>query len=150
MKRSFAVVLIGAAALVLFVALVHSVLVLARVSEPASTTVNGLTARRAWATASAGLAFAGVIVGVLARARSVATEKSVRRAALIASGAGLIGALSGLVNVTTAGGGPGTGNGVVGGAAALVLGLVAVVLGALVLTKNHRARSAVERTNARY
>src|SRR5690606_29735036 len=46
MKRTFALILAALAAAVLFAGLVYVVLVVARVSEPAATTVHGLTLRR--------------------------------------------------------------------------------------------------------
>ena len=69
MKRTFAVVLGILAASAVFGGLVYAVLVAAHVSEPAATTVQGLTARRLWATLSALLAVIGVVVGALALAR---------------------------------------------------------------------------------
>src|SRR5262245_61176762 len=53
MKRTFTLVLTALAAVALFAGLVHAVLVAAHVSEPAATTVYGLTVRRLWATAGA-------------------------------------------------------------------------------------------------
>src|SRR5262249_59965837 len=53
------VVVAGLAAAVLFGGLVHAVLVAAPVSEPAATTVYGLTPRRLWATAVDVLALVG-------------------------------------------------------------------------------------------
>ena len=50
MKRTFAIILAALAAAALFAGLVHAVLVAAHVSEPAATTVYGLTPRRLWAT----------------------------------------------------------------------------------------------------
>ena len=50
MKRTFAIILAALAAAALFGGLVHAVLVAAHVSEPAATTVYGLTPRRLWAT----------------------------------------------------------------------------------------------------
>jgi hypothetical protein len=140
MKRAFTVILISAAAIGVFGALVYAVLVVGRVAEPASTTVHGLTLRRAWATASAGLALLGVIAGGVAQTRSAAGRGDRRRTvAIIATSAGLLAALSGGLNVAMARGGPGSGNGVVGGAAALILGTVAVALGARALTRNRPA-----------
>ena len=65
MKRTFTLVLTGIAAAALFGGLVHAVLVAANVSEPAGTTVYGLTPRRFWATAAVGLALVGVVFGGL-------------------------------------------------------------------------------------
>jgi len=117
----------------LFAGLVHAALVAAGVSEPAATTVHGLTLRRLWATATATLALAGVVVGVLAVARRNTRFAS---AALLA---GLIAAISGGVNLAVANGGPGSGNGVVGAAAAVVLGLLAAALGGAALVRARRA-----------
>lgn len=139
MKRACSVVLISAAGLALLGALVYSVLLVARVAEPAATTVYGLTLRRAWATASAGLALLGVVSGGLAQARAAAGfGKAGYVGAVVAVAAGSCAAVSGALNLATARGGPGSGNGVVGGAAALVLGLVAVVLGARALVRIRR------------
>jgi hypothetical protein len=57
------------AAVALFGGLVHVVLVAAHVSEPAATTVYGLTPRRLWATTVVVLALVGVVTGGLALAR---------------------------------------------------------------------------------
>src|SRR5215472_14610860 len=70
MKRTFALILAALAAAALFVGLVHAVLVAAHVSEPAATTVHGLTPRRLWATTAGGLALVGVVTGGLAVRRS--------------------------------------------------------------------------------
>ena len=69
MKRTFAIILAALAAAALFAGLVHAVLVAAHVSEPAATTVYGLTPRRLWATTAAVLALVGVVIGGLALAR---------------------------------------------------------------------------------
>ena len=74
MKRTFALILAALAAAALFAGLVHVVLVAANVSEPAATTVYGLTPRRLWATAVAVLAAVGVVIGGLALARCRRTE----------------------------------------------------------------------------
>src|SRR5438270_604144 len=66
MKRTFTLILAALAAAALFGGLVYGVLVAAHVSEPAATTVYGLTPRRFWATAAAGLALVSVVVGALA------------------------------------------------------------------------------------
>src|SRR5882672_11356771 len=70
MKRTFALILAAVAAAALFGGLVHAVLVAAHVSEPAATTVYGLTPRRLWATTAVVVALAGVVIGGLALARS--------------------------------------------------------------------------------
>lgn len=124
-------------ALILFAGLVHVVLVVAHVSEPAATTVYGPTARRLWATFVALLALAGVVVGGLALARP-AGRFGHAAGRLGAIAAGVIAAVSGGLVVVVADGGPGTGNGVVGGAAALVLGLAAMILGGVALARARR------------
>jgi hypothetical protein len=133
MKRSFAVVLAILPAVALFAGLVYAVLVAAHVSEPATTTIHGLTPRRLWATTVAGVALVGAAIGGLALRRT---------AGRIDTGDGRMGAIVALVaglNLALATGGPGTGNGVVGGAAAVVLGLVAMTLGGLGLARSRRS-----------
>lgn len=133
MKRTFALILIALASAALFGGLVHAVLVAAHVSEPAATTVYGLTMRRLWATTAAGLALVGVVIGGLALARSAGRigAGNARMGAIVALVAGLIAVVNGGLNLAIAKGGPGTGNGVVGAAVALVLGLIAMGLGGL-------------------
>src|SRR5262245_34860839 len=109
MKRIFALIFAALALAALFGGLVHAVLVAAHVSEPAATTVYGLTPRRLWATAVAGLALVGAIIGGLA----LAHRASGRLEAIVALVAGLIAAANGALNLAVADGGPGTGNGVV-------------------------------------
>jgi Family of unknown function (DUF6223) len=140
MKRIFALILIVLAAAALFGGLVHAVLVAAHVSEPAATTVYGLTPRRLWATAVDVLALVGVVIGGLALARPATRfgTASGRLGAVVALVAGLIAAVNGGLVLAIATGGPGTGNGVVGGAAALVLGLIATVLGGLAVARSRR------------
>jgi len=140
MKRGFAIVLAAVAATALFAALVHGVLVAAHLSEPAGTTVYGLTPRRVWAAAVAALAVVGVAIGGLALARPVNRSgiASGRIGATLALVAGLIAALNGGLNLAVANGGPGTGNGVVGGAAAFVLGLIATGIGGLAMARSRR------------
>ena len=128
------------AAVALFGALVHAVLVAAHVSEPAAVTVYGLTPRRLWATTAAVLALVGVVLGGLALRRSaggIGTGNG-RMGAIAALVAGLIAVVNGGLNLAIATGGPGTGNGVVGGAAALVLGLIGMALGGLALARSRR------------
>jgi hypothetical protein len=140
MKRPFALILVALAAAALFGALVHAVLVAAHVSEPAATTVYGLTLRRLWATTAAVLALVGVVIGGLALRRSagrIGTGNG-RMGAIAALVAGLIAIVNGGLNLAIAKGGPGTGNGVVGGAAALVLGLIGMALGGLALARSRR------------
>ena len=124
----------------LLAGLVHTVLVAAHVSEPAATTVHGLTARRLWATVAAALALAGVAVGGLAVGRPASRfgTESGRFGAIVALVAGLIAAVNGGLNLAIAKGGPGSGNGVVGGAAAFVLGVIALALGGLALARGRR------------
>jgi hypothetical protein len=56
MKRTFALILAAVVAVAVFAGLVYFVLVAAHVSEPAATTVHGLTPGRLWATTAAVLA----------------------------------------------------------------------------------------------
>jgi hypothetical protein len=144
MKRTFAIILGALAAAALFGGLVYAMLVAAHVSEPAATTVNGLTPRRLWATTVAVGALVGVVIGGLALARSASRFSTVsgRVGAIVALVAGLIAVVNGGLNLAIANGGPGTGNGVVGGAAAFVLGLIALVLGGLAVARCRR--TAVE------
>jgi hypothetical protein len=130
MKRTFAIVLAVAAAAALFAGLVYAVLVAANVSEPAATTVYGLTPRRLWATTVALLGLVGVVIGGLALARPVNRFgiPCGRHGPMLALIAGLLAAVNGGLNLALANGGPGTGNGVVGGAAAFVLGVIAVAI----------------------
>jgi len=140
MKRTITLVLAALAGAVLFAGLVHAVLVAAHVSEPAATTVYGLTLRRFWATAAAGVALVGVIIGGLALRRSVDRIAAGRGrfGAIVAVAAGLVALVNGGLNLAMATGGPGTGNGVVGAAAALVLGLMGMTLGGLALARFRR------------
>ena len=137
---TFTLTLAALAAAALFGGLVYAVLVAAHVSEPAATTVNGLTPRRLWATTAAVLALVGLVVGGLALARSagrIGTGNG-RMGFIVALVAGLIAVVNGGLNLASAKGGPGTGNGVVGGAVALVLGLIAVAVGGLALARSRR------------
>ena len=140
MKRALAIILAAVAAAALFGGLVHAVLVVAHVSEPAATTVYGLTPGRLWATTVAVLALVGVVIGGLALARPASRfgTASGRLGAIAAPVAGLIAVVNGGLVLATADGGPGTGNGVVGGAVALVLGLIGVALGGLALARSRR------------
>jgi Family of unknown function (DUF6223) len=133
MKRTFVLILAALAAAALFGGLVHAVLVAAQVSEPATTTVYGVTPRRLWATTVALLALVGVVIGGLALARPASRFGT---ATLVA---GLLSVVNGGLVLAIANGGPGSGNGVVGGAAALVLGLVAMALGGLALARRRIA-----------
>ncbi len=141
MKRTFALILAALAAAALFAGLVHVVLVAAHVSEPAATTVYGLTPQRLWATAVAVLSVVGVAIGGLALARPASRfgTASGRLGAIVALVAGPIAVVNGGLVLAVANGGPGTGNGVVGGAGALVLGLIATVLGGLALARSRRS-----------
>ena len=140
MKRTFAVTVAGLVAAAVFAGLVYAVLVAAHASEPAATTVQGLTPRRLWATMSALLALVGVVIGGLALARPASRfgAASGRSEAIVSLSAGMIAVINGGLNLAVATGGPGTGNGVVGAAAAFVLGLLALALGTLALARRHR------------
>jgi len=145
MKRTFALILVVLAASALFAGLVHAVLVATHVSEPAATTVYGLTPRRLWATTAFVLALVGVVIGALALARPASRFGTVsgRLGAIVALVAGLIAAVNGGLNLAIAKGGPGSGNGVVGGAAALVLGLIGMVIAGIILARSRRTGSGV-------
>ena len=145
MKRTLVIILVALAAAAVFAGLVHAVLVAARVSEPAATTVYGLTSRRVWATTVSGLSLVGVVIGGLALARPASRfgTASGRLGALLALVAGLIAVVNGGLLLAMANGGPGSGNGVVGAAGALVLGLVAMALGGLALSRSRTSRSTV-------
>jgi len=139
MKRTFAIILAALAAIALFAGLVYVVLVVANVSEPAATTIHGLTPRRLWATVVAVLALVGVVIGGLALCRATRRiGNHGRRGAIAALVLGPIAVVNGALNLAVANGGPGTGNGVVGGAAAFVLGLIGMVLGGLALARPRR------------
>jgi Family of unknown function (DUF6223) len=140
MKRTFVIILTAVAAAALFGGLVHAVLVAAHVSEPAATTVYGVTPRRLWAATVAVLALVGVAIGGLALARPTSRfgTASGRVGAMVALVAGLVAVVNGGLNLAIANGGPGTGNGVVGGAAAFVLGLIALAIGRLGLVRCRR------------
>src|SRR4029453_16497048 len=140
MKRSFTLILAALAAAAMFVGLVYAVLVAAHVSEPAATTVHGMTPGRLWAPPAAALALGGVVIGGLALRRSAARIGigNGRMGALVALVAGLIAVVNGGLNLAIAKGGPGPGNGVVGGARAPVLGLIAMALGGLALARSRR------------
>jgi len=140
MKRTFAIILAALAAAALFGGLVHAVLVAAHVSEPAATTVYGLTPRRLWATTVVVLALIGVVIGGLALGRPASRfgTASGRLGALAALVVGLIAVVNGGLVLAIATGGPGTGNGVVGGAMALVLGMMGTALGGLALARSRR------------
>ena len=141
MKRVFVLILAALAAVAVLAGLVHAVLVATQLSEPAATTVYGLTSRRLWATTTAVLALVGVVIGGLAlalpasRFGTVFAPSGFRLGTSVALAAGLIAVISGALNLAVANGGPGTGNGVVGAAGALVLGLVAMALGGLGMTR---------------
>ena len=140
MKRTFTLILAALAAAAIFAGLVHAVLVAAHVSEPAGTTVYGMTARRLWATAVSVLALVGVVIGGLAMSRPASRFgiASGGLGAIVALITGLIAVVNGGLVLAVADGGPGTGNGVIGGAGALVLGLIAMSLGGLALARSRR------------
>ena len=142
MKRTLTLILAALVAAALFGGLVHAVLVAAHVSEPAATTVYGLTPRRLWATTVAVLALVGAVIGGLGLARPTSRfgAASGRLGAIVALAAGLIAVINGVLVLAIANGGPGSGNGVVGGAGALLLGLIAVALGGLALAVVCRGR----------
>jgi len=106
-KRTFALILAALAAAALFGGLVYAVLVAAHVSEPAATTVQGLTPRRLWATTVAVLALVGVGIGGLALARPAGRfgTASGRLGAIVALVAGLIALVNGGLNLAIASGG---------------------------------------------
>jgi len=131
MKRTLVVALGVLAAAGLAAGLVHAVLVAAHLSEPAASTVYGMTSRRLWALLADGLALVGVIVGGRALARPAAR----RLGALAGLATGLIAGVNGGLVLAVADGGPGSGNGVIGGAGALVLGVMAMALGGLALVR---------------
>src|SRR5262249_16185180 len=108
MKRTFAFILVVLAAAALFGGLVHAVLVAGHVSEPAATTVYGLTPRRLWATTAFALALVGVVIGGLALRRSAGRigAGNGRMWAIVALVAGLIAAVNGGLNLAIAKGGP--------------------------------------------
>ena len=143
MKRTLAIISAALAAAALLGGLVYAVLVAAHVSEPAATTVYGLTPRRLWATTAAVLALVGVVIGGLALARSASRFGTApgRLGAIVALMAGLVAVVNGVLNLAIANGGPGSGNGVVGGATAFVLGLIAVALSGLTLARCRRTAS---------
>jgi hypothetical protein len=147
MKRTFAIVFAAVVVAAVFAGLVHVVLVAAGLSEPAATTVYGVTPRRLWASTAAVLALVGVSIGgfALTRPLSRVDTATSRYAPMAASVVGLIAGLNGFLNLALASGGPGTGNGVVGGAAAFVLGVIAMILGGLALARSRRAHLAPER-----
>jgi len=140
MKRAFAITVAALGAAALFGGLVHAVLVAAHLSEPAATTVYGMTTRRIWATSAAAIALIAVVAGGLALARPASRigAAPARRRALVALVAGLTAVVNGWLNLAFATGGPGTGNGVVGAAAAFVLGLIGLALGVLALARSRR------------
>jgi Family of unknown function (DUF6223) len=144
MKRTFLLILVALGALAVFGGLVHVVLVAAHVSEPAPTTVYGMTPRRIWATIVVVLALIAVVIGGMALRRSIGgIGNGGRNDAVIALTAGLIAVVNGVLNLAIASGGPGSGNGVIGAAAAIVLGLIAMALGGTTLARSRR-RNPVE------
>src|SRR5258708_11364897 len=130
MKRTFAIALAALVVTALFGGLVYGVLVAAHVSEPASITVYGVTARRLWATTVAMVALVGVAIGGLALARPASRfgTDSGRLGAIVVFVAALIAVSNGWLNFALAQERPGTGTGVLGGAAAFVFGVIALGL----------------------
>ena len=143
MRRTFPRILAAPVAAALFGGLVYAVLVATHVSEPAATTVYGLTTQRLWASTAVVVALVGVVLGGLAVARSANRfgAASGRLVTFVALVAGFISLVNGGLVLAIADGGPGTGNGVVGGAVALVLGLIATALGGLALVRSRRIAS---------
>src|SRR5690349_9307634 len=110
MKRTFILILVALTGVAVFAGLVHAVLVAARVSDPAATTVYGLTPRRLWATTASVVGLVSVVIGGLALRRSVDISAGKwRMGAIVALGAGVIAAVNGGLNLATAKGGPGSG-----------------------------------------
>jgi hypothetical protein len=142
MKRTLIIILVALPSIALFAGLVHLVLVAANLSEPAATTVQGVTPGRAWATIAAFIGLLGVVVGGLALRQAVQSigRGHGRKGAIVAVVAGLIAVLNGVLNLAVATGGPGTGNGVIGAAGALVLGLIAAGIGLLAMARSRSAR----------
>ncbi len=143
MKRTLVIILCVLAALALFYLLVHAVLMAAHLTQPAPTTVNGMTPRRLWATTADLLSLVAVIIGGLSLARTGGRfgAASGQFGATVALVAGLLGAVNGVLVLAFATGGPGSGNGVIGGAGALVLGLIGMLLGGLALARSRSSRS---------
>lgn len=144
MKRNFALILTALVAAALVGGLVHAMLVVTHLSEPAATTVYGPTPQRLWATTAAVLALVGVVIGGLALVRPASrfgiasAPRGFPLGTIVALVAGLIAVVNGGLNLAVANGGPGTGNGVVGSAGALVLGLIAMAVGGLALARSRR------------
>jgi hypothetical protein len=140
MKRATVIILATLGAGAVLGLLVHTVLVVTQLSEPAATPVPGLTPERLWATTVAVLGLVGVGIGGLELVRPASRRGRASGAVrgIVALVAGLLAVVGGGLSLATASGGPGSGNGVVGGAAALVLGLIALAVGAQVLTRHRR------------
>src|SRR3982751_6894003 len=104
MKRTLSIILAFLAAAAVFGGLVYAVLVAAHVSEPAATTVYGLTPRRLWATTVTILALVGVVIGGMALVRPAIrfNTASGRPRAIMAIVAGLIAAVNGALNLAIA------------------------------------------------
>lgn len=141
MRRIFALILAGLAAVAVFGGLVCTVLAAAQVSEPTTNTIHGATPRRIWATTCAVLGLASVIIGGQALRRSAAPISGKwRKGAIVALVTGLLAAANGALNLAVATGRLGSGNGVVGGAAALVLGLIGMSLGGRAVARFRRIK----------
>ena len=119
MKRTFVLILAAVGAVAVFGWLVHMVLVAAHLSEPAPTTVYGMTPRRLWATAVAVLALVAVVIGGWLSANPPVVWVTVtgRMGAIVAMRWRLIAAVNGGLNLAMAKGGPAPGNGVIAAAA---------------------------------
>lgn len=143
MKRTLVFLLAALAAVVIIAGLVYVLLIATHLSEPAATTVQGLTTRRLWATTSGLLALISVVIGGLALAFSTNHFGTVGRlGVIVALAAGLVAVINGALVLAVANGGLGSGNGVVGGAAALVLGVIGIVTGGLALRGSRRRAPA--------
>ena len=97
--------------------------------QPIAVDAYTLSTGRFLGALAAAVALAGVIVGGSSLARSAGRNRTGKRRALLALGAGVTSTVTGGLVVAAADGGPGTGNGIVGGFAALGLGLTATALG---------------------
>jgi hypothetical protein len=142
-KRILTYILVAVAALALYAGLVHLVLVVAQVSKPATTAVQGLTERRQLALVVLAVALASAIIGV----RAVRKPVNRKRGAILAIVAGLFALINGGINLATANGGPGTGNGVLGSAQAMVLGLIGITLGGIAFVRAERIAKSSKNQN---
>ena len=93
---------------------------------------GSMTAGRARSLIAVAVALISVVIGAMARARSV------RAGAIGALLLGLIGMILSVVHLSTFTGGFGTGSGRAGAIVALVLGLIGISLGGLALGRSRR------------